>query len=516
MGIFNFLKKKKQENFPATPEPNPINDSNENFLSINSRPVHPDLRNLLWIKDGPRKNFFPRKESQGTFSIFGRDIPFPLHGEEEPSLISTSLPIASGTDASTIERPPYYPSYGGLTPEQRDIYWKLLENPYNPQIDVGYAFVLYYGLERHLFEGDFENACAVILKMRDVFKNKSFQQYSSKAVVLSCLYHKRADYASKFLQSVDKDFEMQIDSNIFTLCKLGLSLPIYPKEIMFLHRKFLFDNNRYIKSNPDLFLKNMSEIISEEYDAPEIDLRSLFEDKVQLSSISSIDIPMFANYTMLNTAITIPDFMSVGSYVGEMYSLLSKAHNRTKLILREKKVHTTHEGGEGALNSFQKCIYRISENEKSGDPVLVPADQKKIAIQNILYLNTFLTQAKKRCPAFPQLQIAEKDINFSRRHKYTNDFCNIEILPNTAKGNPPKYRQCLHFYTSDIDLIANNATCIFGDLFYLPDGDIGKSNIVCWWDGSCFTVGCSLKYGEVQVSAIDVSKNGAKEKLFRL
>ena len=98
-----------------------------------------------------------------------------MSSNEEPSLIYTKQPVVVPNDVSIVERPPFFPTYSGLTPEQKGVYIKLLQNPYDNSVDIGFVFILYYGLERHLLVGDYERAYKVILKLRDVHSNASFQ-----------------------------------------------------------------------------------------------------------------------------------------------------------------------------------------------------------------------------------------------------------------------------------------------------------------------------------------------------
>ena len=93
----------------------------------NNLPIHPDITNLLWVTDGARKNYNPNK-NQNTFEINGLRIVFSFIDQEEPSLIYIKQPIVNVSDISRVERPPYYPTYSGLTPEQKGVYWNLLAN----------------------------------------------------------------------------------------------------------------------------------------------------------------------------------------------------------------------------------------------------------------------------------------------------------------------------------------------------------------------------------------------------
>ena len=81
-------------------------------------------------------------------------------------------------------------------------------------------FILYYGLERHLLEGDFHSAFNVILKLRDVHKNKSFQSYSGNALILSALLQKKGEYIPSFIKSLDKEYEFNFSDNLLLMSYL--------------------------------------------------------------------------------------------------------------------------------------------------------------------------------------------------------------------------------------------------------------------------------------------------------
>jgi tellurite resistance protein len=69
----------------------------------------------------------------------------------EPSVIDPTLPVAGPT--SCHERlMSYWPSYGSISPEARAAYlnW-LATGKSDPQADIGYVFLYFYGLEKRLF-----------------------------------------------------------------------------------------------------------------------------------------------------------------------------------------------------------------------------------------------------------------------------------------------------------------------------------------------------------------------------
>ena len=145
----NTPSKKQHDTSTAVSVINTAIQSNQSYLTI-----HPDIRDYLWIGDGKFKNYVPTPAKNVTISVQGVSVTIAFGVEEEPSLIYMQLPISNAK--GSVERPPYYPTYKGLTPDQKGIYWKLLANPYDKSIDVGYVFILYYGLERYLLTDKYE------------------------------------------------------------------------------------------------------------------------------------------------------------------------------------------------------------------------------------------------------------------------------------------------------------------------------------------------------------------------
>ena len=259
MGLFNFRKKKEAVVSNNTKEVVPVT---EKSLSVKSLAIHEDLRNLVWVGDGKFKNYTQKQDNENSYDLGGIRISISFMNQEEPSLIYTQHKVTQPKDIGKVDRPPYFPTYSGLTPEQKWVYLNLLSNPYDTSIDIGFVFILYYGLERHLLSGNFEEAFEVILKLRDVHTNKSFQSYSANALVLTCMLHDRGDLISKFFQSLDKEHEFAFSDNLFLICYYSFDMPLLPKDIMRMAKTFEFSNMNYIKKYPDLFLENLKNAIS--------------------------------------------------------------------------------------------------------------------------------------------------------------------------------------------------------------------------------------------------------------
>lgn len=298
-------------------------------------PVHSDLQDLLWIADGPRRNYTTQRNDQ-SMEYAGIRVTFSSYSSEEPSLISTLLPIQDAINPQNVERPPYYPSYSGLTPAQRGIYWRLLANPYNGQFDVGYVFILYYGLERHLLEGDYEKAFHVILKLRDVYDNASFQSYSACALVLTSLFRQRADLAAEFYQSLNKDYELNFSNNLYLLCKMGLDTPLTSNDLMRMAKTFEFTNLNYIKKFPDIFEKNLSEELLSKYGIDGLRIKN-FISQSDWKKLHKQALPVFANISLRNQSIDIPLISECFKLKKSVYDLLEQTHIKVKNEVAEMR-----------------------------------------------------------------------------------------------------------------------------------------------------------------------------------
>ena len=273
-----------------------------------------------------------------SYTIGGYRIRIRYHGglDIEPSVIMMNMPIKQPIDYMLIPRPPYYPQYVGLTPEQRWIYLKLLTNPYNDKIDIGYVFILYYGLERHLLHGDFNSAFNVILKLRDVHKNKSFQSYSGNALILSALWKGKGEYIPLFIKSLDNEYEYNFSENLLLMSYYSFNVPFSAKDIMRMAKIFLFKNLNYIKNNPDVFEQCLKEIIKEKAGFDYVDLKNYFTDDV-ISKLKRTEGSIYANTSLIDQVISIPVLITNMKFKAEMYMYLRLAHDKTKQVIADMR-----------------------------------------------------------------------------------------------------------------------------------------------------------------------------------
>lgn len=332
MGLFDFLRKKD------VPEKAIFAMKNTDMI-VRKNPsleLHKDLKGLIWFADGPFQNYTNENIDKNTFEVGDIKFTFRMTGDEEPSLIYTEQHINISTDITLVERPPYFPTYSILSPEQKGVYIKLLHDPYDRKIDIGFVFILYYGLERHLLYGDYEKAYKVILKLRDVHSNKSFQFYSANALVLTSMLYKRGEIALNFLKSLDKDYEYSFSDNLLLLCYYSFDVPLTVKDLMRMAHTFEFTKSNYIKKFPELFQKTLENEIVNKFGDRTIQI-GRFVDKIDLSKLKTEDISIFANTSIRDKTFPVPMISECFKLKKELNHLLEKTHETVKQKLVEMR-----------------------------------------------------------------------------------------------------------------------------------------------------------------------------------
>lgn len=343
--------------------------------------IHEELKGLLWFADGPYQNYRNEKANENVFCVGDIKISFVSPGSEEPSLIYTKAPININENGFKIERPPYYPTYKSLTPEQRGIYIKFLENPFVGNVDIGYVFLLYYGLERHLLNGNYERAYKLILKLRDIYSNGSFQSYSANALVLTSLLHNKGEIAQDFIMSLDKEFEFNFSDNLFLICYYSFNLPLKANDIMRMAKTFEFTNTNYIKKYPDIFLETLKENFKNTF-AKESILISDILSKNDISKLEKQEIRIFANTSLAEQSVPVPMLAKCFKLKKVFFDLLQDTHESTK--------------------------EKIADLRKKGTLIVNDTQNKKSPKKEIIF------DSKKESELLNQLSEAESD--FVKRH----------------------------------------------------------------------------------------------------
>ena len=306
--------------------------SKSDSLAIRPDKVPEDVLQLLWFSDGLYANFSSQIEHVVTTAAEGFIFKISMMGAIEPSLISMELPIIIPNNTLEVEPLTYYPSYSSISPQQRWIYLNWLRS-IESTIDIGYVFIFYYGLERHLFFGNYEAAFDMILRLRKHHKNNSFNIYSSNALVAATLFHKREDLFVKFISSLESFDDVDL-SHVYALAKRLLGIALSPAELMALAKQVGFTNKRYLKSEKDLFELELRKVL--------LDKRG--EEKLSLEKYSLNECPLanqmiIANYSLEpeQRTISVPSLIREKAFSSEVLVLLQSAHENVKERLKEKR-----------------------------------------------------------------------------------------------------------------------------------------------------------------------------------
>ncbi|MCP4004302.1 MAG: hypothetical protein GY725_08915 [bacterium] len=127
----------------------------------------------------------------------GPDLP-PIGGwqDHEPALIDPTLNVSRGRIDQASENLGYWPSYGRISPESRAAYLEWLAGGRcDPDADIGYVFLFFYGLERRLLfdlrhlperRSEAPSLIAEVARLRSLYgANGSFASYSSSLLQIA-------------------------------------------------------------------------------------------------------------------------------------------------------------------------------------------------------------------------------------------------------------------------------------------------------------------------------------------
>lgn len=151
-------------------------------------------RDFEWLPAGARTKIAGRSVHGGLF-YFGRSSPS-VHRPwvSEPSLVDPSLPVDWSSSAKGSVDLGYWPSYDDLSDSERASYLTWLNSDRSdPETPIGYIFLYFYGIERHLLfdmkvdpkHPDWDILTAELLRLLSIYAaNESFNDYSTRLLEL--------------------------------------------------------------------------------------------------------------------------------------------------------------------------------------------------------------------------------------------------------------------------------------------------------------------------------------------
>ncbi|WP_349709979.1 TerB N-terminal domain-containing protein [Comamonas sp. w2-DMI] len=156
----------------------------------------------------------------GGLVYVGTSLPTPMGGND-PCLIDPSKSVASHGDY-TERQMGYWPSYSEISPSARRAYLNWLAGGrQDPEADVGYVFIFFYGLERRAIldaskddaaKGDWPMIAVELRRLLDIYgaKSGSFQSYAGSLLDwVSLAEHPEKAYL-KPIPSFPKTYELPL------------------------------------------------------------------------------------------------------------------------------------------------------------------------------------------------------------------------------------------------------------------------------------------------------------------
>jgi len=285
---------------------------------------------LLFLSDkDPRYASFAAGLSI-SINLFEGTIETSELSADDPSTIFIKMPIRKPDDINNVPRPNYYPTYASLSPEQKWIYLNWLQDISKP-IDIGYVFLYYYGLERHLVLGKFDSAFDEILYLRKYHHNQSFKFYSNAALAFSSLLKHRQDRMGTVIQLLEPGFL----NNFHLVCAHYGGCNFTAKNLIDISENISYINKRYIRNNPDLFERVLNECLLARYNSNVFP----FASKYKIADLPVTGEILFANISFPSRLRNpnIPNFFVYTPFIDELKSLLKEAHEKVKIMLRESR-----------------------------------------------------------------------------------------------------------------------------------------------------------------------------------
>jgi hypothetical protein len=285
---------------------------------------------LLYVSDEDPSGVSQTFGNVLTINIIGGQIKVNNLSENEPSTIFTKMLVRKPSNPDEIPRPDYYPTYAGLTPEQKWIYLNWLSQISVP-VNIGYVFIYYYGLERHLLLGEFNLAFEEILLLRKYHQNQSFSFYSGAALLHSCVFRKRLDMLEKLNQSEElTDLE---NSELLMVFQLGFDFTA--DSLIKASKKIRGINQRYIKSDLVSFKATLEGCLRKRYG----DAYFPFGSRYKLKDLPKQRDILFANISFPTEVRTpeIPSFLQYTPFLDEVREVFAEAHDKMKIYLRERR-----------------------------------------------------------------------------------------------------------------------------------------------------------------------------------
>lgn len=309
----------------------PDNQNSKDLVAINKDEISSTKHKARFVifSDKNPSSIVTHVKLQLQVNLFTKVVEFVNIPMDDPSTIFKKLEVRRPLNTDQVPELPYYPCYAKMDPEQRWIYLNWLED-IRQKIDIGYAFIYYYGLERQLLTSNFNDSFDEINLLRKFHDNKSFILYSSAALLFTTIFKNELDklkliYQNPFIDKIGND---ELLLNHF----LGYDLSA--KSLIQLAKSIKTINLRYYKTEPIAYEEVTNEQLNIRFQDPYFP----FASKINLHDVPKIHKVIYANYSFPENirSIDVPDFLSFEPFMAELHSLFNDIHSIMKSKFRVK------------------------------------------------------------------------------------------------------------------------------------------------------------------------------------
>jgi hypothetical protein len=287
-----------------------------------------DVKQLLFYSAEMPPNNLDRIGIKLSFSFPDGIKTEPLGTKHDPSTIYFPLPIAVPQNLSDVPPPPRYPKYYNLLPAQKYIYLEWLHNV-DRLIHEGYRHLFLFGLERQLIIGNFDAAWEMILRLRNIPTewHDLFVVHATDTLFTACMMNRKDLFPKMFFLFDEPRWgDMQILTKYYT------HEPIEAFETMKILNYTDTKNRRYIDNAPNVYAKEMSQILQEKTGRSFISAEDFISEEKQKKShiILGFHNTSFP-FELRNPNILLPDTSPLTDF---LHLIHIECHERTKLRLR--------------------------------------------------------------------------------------------------------------------------------------------------------------------------------------
>jgi hypothetical protein len=296
--------------------------------SLQLRDLLASTRRLLWATNADPSLAIGQSTIYVKLILDEDGVSSETHDPTEPSLIFTKLPVRRPRDPGLVSGPGYSPSYAELSPEQRWLYLDWLRDPRRP-IDLGFVFIYFYGLERHLVFDAFDAAVQEICLLLEHHSKKTFPQYARCALAAGGIFRNRYDIFDRL------PWILEDPDSVSLWVKLHLNHRLSPNSLIDLRSCAKFHKTTYLKKYPERFLQVLTRVMDEDERSHRCHVLKRFPQ----DSLPKVKMSVFANRSLPRdiTDPEVPDILSYRPFLSEIHGLLERAHETLKAQLAAER-----------------------------------------------------------------------------------------------------------------------------------------------------------------------------------